>query len=606
MTRSATSRPSASYSSHADKPDGRAPRLSEPTRRRARTGLGAIGVALATSALAVSTSAAATPPTVTDTFASTGAEQSFMVPPGVSSVRVNAIGAAGEPGRFGVDGVDGTGGAGADVVGQLSVSADEVLYVEVAAPGFNGGGSGGIGNEGGIGGSGGGASDVRTVSQTEPESLESRLLVAGGGGGGGGAFESGVGGNGGNAGNPGTTGTGGFSSYNGSAGGAGTLTGGGAGAAGCSEPDSNGGNGSLGLGGPGAGETFFSPWLSGGGGGGGGYTGGGGGEDSCDPPGFGPGPVANAAGGGGGGASFVYGGASFSSFGAASTSTAPSVSITYLTPATATLDASAVVFPATQPLQTVSAPQTITITNTGGNPLQISGITFAGSPPPLSTDAPEDFLVGSSTCFGSIAYEESCQVTVRFAPQNEGAQTGTLRILGNMGAGPAVLTLSGTGGTLPQGPQGDTGAQGTTGAPGSTGEQGVKGEAGAAGQSGTVGPQGPAGEVGKTGATGPQGPDGPKGEKGPRGLTATYVCHPRRRKGSYKEACFVSVGSASRAAVTARVERHGVTYASATINPSTAGAAGLLLKADRKLVAGRYTLVLTSKHGTSRETITIG
>jgi hypothetical protein len=287
--------------------------------------------------------------------------------------------------------------------------------------------------------------------------------------------------------------------------------------------------------------------------------------------------------------------------------TAPSVSITYLTPATATPGASAVTFAATQPLQTVSAPQTITITNTGGNPLQIGGLTFAGSSSPLATDAPEDFLIGSSTCFGSIAYEESCQVTVRFAPQNEGAQTGTLRILGNMGAGATVVTLSGTGGTLPQGPQGATGAQGTEGstgaqgAQGASGAQGAKGETGAGGQAGATGPQGLAGEAGKTGAIGPQ---GPKGERGPRGLTATYVCHPRRRKGSYKEACFVSVTVPHGAAATAKVERHGVTYASATV-ARAGGASTLVLKAERNVPAGRYILVLTGKHGTSLETVTI-
>jgi Glycine rich protein len=545
---------------------------SEPTRRRARAGLGVIGAVLAASALAASTSAAATPPTVTDTFASTGAEQSFTVPPGVSSVRVNAIGAAGEPGRYGIDDVEGNGGAGADVVGELSVSADEVLYVEVAAQGFNGGGLGGVGEESGAGGSGGGASDVRTVSQTQPESLESRSLVAGGGGGGGGAFASGVGGNGGNAGNPGTAGTGWLSSYDGAAGGAGTLTGGGSGGTGCNQSAAAGEDGNPGVGGD-AGEDTI-PWASGGGGGGGGYNGGGGGQASCEPE---PPPGDGAAGGGGGGgSSFVDGGASFSSFGAASTSTPPSVSITYLMPATATPGAPAVTFPATQPLQTVSAPQTITITNTGGDPLQISGITFAGSPSPLSTDAPEDFLIGSSTCFGSIAYEESCRVTVRFAPQNEGAQTGTLRILGNMGTGPTVVTLSGTGGALRQGETGVTATQGASGAPGAKGEAGV---------------------------AGPKGPAGPKGKRGPQGLTAEYTCHPRERHGKYKNACFVRLvsTSASNAAVKATLERKGVVYASGA--PSEGR---LVLAARRPVPAGRYTLVLAAKHGTSSETVTIG
>ena len=64
--------------------------------------------------------------------------------------------------------MDGTGGAGADVVGQLPVSTGEVLYVEVAARGFDGGGFGGDALEGGLGGSGGSASDLRTVSKQNP------------------------------------------------------------------------------------------------------------------------------------------------------------------------------------------------------------------------------------------------------------------------------------------------------------------------------------------------------------------------------------------------------------------------------------------------------
>jgi hypothetical protein len=310
----------------------------------------------------------------------------------------------------------------------------------------------------------------------------------------------------------------------------------------------------------------------------------------------------------------VFGDATFSSFGAASLSTAPSVSITYLTPATATPGASTAAFPGTQSLSTVSAPQTITITNTGGNPLQISGATFAGSTPALSTDAPEDFLVGSSTCLGPIAFEESCQLTVRFAPQSQGIQTGTLQILGNMGAGPTVVTLSGTGGTLPQGPQGEVGATGLQGQAGATGAQGPTGEAGATGAqgltglTGAIGTQGTVGETGKSGAVGPQGAQGPagaKGDRGPRGLTATYVCHPRRRHGSYRQACFVSVSSASRAAVKATLERNGQTYANWTARRS-ASAGGLLLTASRKVPVGNYTLVLSSPRGTSRETVTVG
>lgn len=90
-------------------------------------------------------------------------------------MRVEGIGASGGSGVGGA-----SGGVGADVVGTLPVTAGEVLYVEVAAAGFNGGGSGGLN-----GGGGGSASDVRTIAMGSAGTLESRLLVAAGGGGGG-------------------------------------------------------------------------------------------------------------------------------------------------------------------------------------------------------------------------------------------------------------------------------------------------------------------------------------------------------------------------------------------------------------------------------------
>jgi hypothetical protein len=275
----------------------------------------------------------------------------------------------------------------------------------------------------------------------------------------------------------------------------------------------------------------------------------------------------------------VFGGATFSSFGVASPSTAPAVSISYLTPATATPGTAEIVFGTAQPLQTVSPPQTVTIVNSGGNPLQISGMTFTGSASPLATDAPEDFLIGSSTCFGPIAFEDSCQLTVRFAPQAAGLQTGTLQLLGNTGAGPTTIALSGTGGTLPQGPTGPAGGSGSQGAAGVSGSQGA------------------------AGAGGPIGPKGPTGRRGPRGETVVYECHARRDHGRYKDACFVRVSSVSKPLVSAMLMRDGVVYA------RTAGAlaAGrqLVLKVTRSVPAGRYTLVLISKSATTRQALTV-
>jgi hypothetical protein len=544
-----------------------------------------------------SAAASGAPPTTTASFPSTGAEQMFTVPTGVSSVSVEAIGAAGETGfGFGLT----PGGAGADVVGQLPVTAGEVLYVEVAGDGFNGGGLGGEFEAG----HGGDASDVRTVPMASAGTLGSRLLVAGGGGGGGADFAKGAGGAGGSAGSPGAHGTGGTSGSGGAGGGAGTLTGGGTGGASCSTTGIwTGVSGSLGLGGLGGTSFGFNPGSAGGGGGG--YTGGGGGEAAC----LGLGPIEEGGGGGGGGgSSFVYGGATFSSFNAAALSTVPSMSITYPTPATATPDTTAITFPATQPQQTISAPQTITIEDKGGNPLLINGTTFAGSTSPVVTDHPEDFLIGSSSCMGPIVFEATCQLTVRFAPQGEGTRTATLQIAGNAGAGSTVVALSGTGGTLPQGPIGATGPVGATGSTGATGSQGPAGGPGTEGPAGTTGTTGPAGPVGAIGAQGPTGktgstgPRGPVGATGPQGAMAVEVCHRRQLHGRFQKACFVRIQSTHGSLMSAKLVRQGVVYAQA----GSSGHGGQLELASRRAVSGgSYTLVLVSHTATTRQSVTV-
>src|SRR5271165_4339127 len=121
--------------------------------------------------------------TRSQSFASTGHEQVFVVPAGVSSLQVTLIGGSG--GNTGSS----IGGLGEKVLGALAVTPGEQLFTEVGGdgtdyePGYNGGGQ-----ESGPSGGGGGASDVRTCSESacqQTASLDSRLLVAGGGGGGG-------------------------------------------------------------------------------------------------------------------------------------------------------------------------------------------------------------------------------------------------------------------------------------------------------------------------------------------------------------------------------------------------------------------------------------
>ncbi len=569
--------------------------------RSARVGAAAGGASLlAALLLAMPAGAvAATPPSVTEKFTASGLEQAFTVPAGVTSVRVQAIGAAGQeattnnaPHEAGAPG-----GAGAEVTGELAVTPGEPLYVEVAGDGLGGAGASGPG-----GGEGGGASDVRTVSSTLPESLESRLLVAGGGGGGGGAWDESSGGRGGNAGADGAAGNDGrFEEGGAGAGGAGTLTGGGVGGALCEAPSGwSGEDGALGLGG--GGGAGVEP-ETGGGGGGGGYWGGGGGEGACyDNP--------LTAGGGGGGSSYAAEDVSSASFGLASVATEPSITISYATPATATPETSSIAFPGVQPQSTVSAPQTITLTNSGGTPLLLSAETFGdSSPTTLASDHPEDFLIGSSSCGGEIVFEQTCQLTVRFAPQGEGPQTATLRIASNAGAGVTTIALSGTGGSLPQGPtgpQGPAGAAGATGATGANGSQGPAGSAGAAGLQGEAGVQGETGAKGANGAggaqgpAGPAGPIGPQGERGPAGPAAVYECHPRQLHGKFEMACYVRVasGTGTQSILRATLKRGGKVYATGPVSGARHGD-GLALRATSAVPAGRYRLVLVARGGVS-------
>ena len=207
--------------------------------------------------------------TETIPFASSGSEQSFVVPVGVSRIKVVAVGENGQSRCC-------EGGRGQTVTAALSVKHGQRYFID-----FGGGGSSNIAN-------GGNATDLRAISRTLGGSLESRLLVAGGGGGDGVSEENSPGGRGGDAGFlEGGSGGGGF--WGAGGGGGGTQKAGGAGG----NAESTGEAGKPGQGGKGGASAEGD-----GGGGGGGYYGGGGGGGGCC-----------GSSGGGGGSSFVVGGA---------------------------------------------------------------------------------------------------------------------------------------------------------------------------------------------------------------------------------------------------------------------------------------------------------
>lgn len=219
----------------------------------------------------------------TQTFIYTGADQSFTVPPNVTQITFDVVGAGGGTGAND-DGVSvGTAGTGGEITGTMGVSPGQVLTIVVAGQGTIGrttssvsGGFGGTavsaaGGTGGFvrGGGGGGASHIDNGTTV--------LVMAGGGGGAVGVIGS-IGGNGGPApaGDGNSTGSaqngfGGQLNGVGGAGGFGANPGlgpvGTDGTMGGTVPVYTGGN--AGIGG--------LEYPSGGGGGGGGYGGGGGG-----------------------------------------------------------------------------------------------------------------------------------------------------------------------------------------------------------------------------------------------------------------------------------------------------------------------------------------
>jgi hypothetical protein len=485
----------------------------------------------------------------------------FVVPAGVQSVTVTAIGAAG-------GGCGAAGGRGAQITGTVAVTPGEQLYVGVGgvggdcspaegsgAPGpggIGGGGRGGAGTDTEWGGGGGGGASLVGVASPSP-GFSTLLVVAGGGGGRGGPGTPTPGAAGGDAGAPGA------STGNSGGGAAGTQTAGGAGGSG----NPAGADGSFGMGGQGA----DSPFTFGGGGGGGGYYGGGGGgaQNFCCS-----GGGADGGGGGGGGSSFTVAGAT-NVTGPTPTSAAAKVTIRYPVP-TADPSKTSLTF-GTQPQATVSPEQTITVTNNGSADLVVSGAVLGGT-------NPGDYLLENG-CQQPVAAAATCVIGIRFAPQAQGASAATLTLLTNAPTAPSAITLSGSGGSLPQGP------------PGATGQ------------------------------SGPPGPAGPQGKQGPPGkielITCREVTRTVKRHGHKvrvkRRVCrgrtvsgilsFTVAGAADRATLS----RGRLLYATGASVSATGGRSQLVLSLKRPLRRGRYVLTLSRhRHShtiTQRRTVTM-
>jgi hypothetical protein len=90
----------------------------------------------------------------------------------------------------------------------------------------------------------------------------------------------------------------------------------------------------------------------------------------------------------------------------------------------------------TQPVGTASAPQTVTVTNTGTAPLTVSLISTTG-----------DFSETDTCTTSSVSVGATCGIQVSFLPSATGNRSGVLTVYGNVAGGQSTATLSGLGGT---------------------------------------------------------------------------------------------------------------------------------------------------------------
>jgi Beta-propeller repeat/Abnormal spindle-like microcephaly-assoc'd, ASPM-SPD-2-Hydin len=90
-----------------------------------------------------------------------------------------------------------------------------------------------------------------------------------------------------------------------------------------------------------------------------------------------------------------------------------------------------------QPVGTTSAPQSVTLTNTGSTQLNFTGIAISGT-------NKADFSQ-TNTCGTSIAAKASCTITVKFSPTATGARTAAVKISDDGGGSPQTVNLKGTG-----------------------------------------------------------------------------------------------------------------------------------------------------------------
>jgi len=90
-----------------------------------------------------------------------------------------------------------------------------------------------------------------------------------------------------------------------------------------------------------------------------------------------------------------------------------------------------------QNLGTTSAPQSVTLNNSGNGALNVSGVAMTGA-------NPGDFAE-TSTCGASVAAGGNCTIAVTFTPSSTGTRSASVTITDDAGNSPQTISLTGTG-----------------------------------------------------------------------------------------------------------------------------------------------------------------
>jgi hypothetical protein len=222
-----------------------------------------------------------------------------------------------------------------------------------------------------------------------------------------------------------------------------------------------------------------------------------------------------------------------------------------------------------------SAAQTEQVTNVGAQALSIDGASLAGT-------NPSDFTITADGCASTtLAFGQSCAITVRFTPSAAGTRSATIVLQDNEST-PTSITLAGTGVAANSDPTDPTGP------------------------TGPAGPTDPTGAQGSSGANGSNGTQDPTGAQAPSRKIEIVTCKQTSVTVNHKRKlitkCTMRLVSGAIADETtsnaaASLNRGRVVYATGVLINRGHGGSELILIPRRALSAGQYTLISRAKIG---------